>query len=86
MQIATVLTVIFNQSLNTGELPKDWLIANIIPVFKKGEHCNLANYRPISLTSICSKIIEHILYHSIIEHLNLHHILEDYTEHFAKHV
>jgi len=34
-ELAPVLTVIFNQSLNTGELPNDWLIANITPVFKK---------------------------------------------------
>ena len=73
-EIAPVLTVIFNQSLNTGELPKDWLTANITPVFKKGDRCNPTNYRPISLTPICSKIMEYILYHSIIEHLNLHHI------------
>jgi len=43
-EIAPVLTVIFNQSLNIGELPKDWLIANKTPIFKKGDHCNPANY------------------------------------------
>jgi len=44
----------------------------------EGDCCNPANYRPISLTAVCSKIMEHILYHSIIEHLNLHHILKDH--------
>ena len=74
-EMALVLTVIFTQSVNTGELPKDWLTANITPVFKKEDCCNPANYRPISLTFVCSKIMEHILYHAIIEHLNLHHNL-----------
>jgi len=66
------------QSLNTGEHLKDWLIANITPVFKKVDRCNPTNYHPISLTSVHSKIMEHILYHSIIENLNLHHILKDH--------
>ena len=67
--------VIFTQSLDTGVLPSDWLLANVCPVFKEGNRTNVANYQPISLTSICSKIMEHILYHSIMEHLNSHNIL-----------
>ena len=61
-EISPVLQVIFTQSLNTGTLPSDWLQANICPIFKKGNRtCNCAsNYRPISLTSTCSKVMEHI--------------------------
>ena len=76
-EIAPVLTVIFTQSLNLGNLPEDWLTANVTPIFKKGDRANPSNYRPISLTSICCKLLEHILYHSIMEHLTNYQILSD---------
>ena len=69
--------MIFTQSLNSGNLPEDWLTANVTPIFKKGDRANPTNYRPISLTSICCKLLEHILYHSITEHLLTYQILSD---------
>ena len=77
VEIAPILTVIFTQSLNSGNLPEDWLSANVTPIFKKGDRANPTNYRPISLTSICCKLLEHILYHSITEHLLTYQILSD---------
>ena len=74
-EITPILHVIFNQSLLTSSLPNDWLKANICPVYKKGNRSNVTNYRPISLTSICAKIMEHIIYHSIMDHLNQNNIL-----------
>ena len=59
--IAAPLTVIFRRSLETGELPNDWKLANITPVFKKGCKESVENYRPISLTSQVSKILESII-------------------------
>ena len=38
--------------MNTGTLPKDWVCANVIPVYKRGDKQAPSNYRPISLTSI----------------------------------
>ena len=65
LHIAPVLQVIYTQSYQTGILPSDWLTANIVPVYKKGDKSNPANYRPISLTSVCCKTMEHIICHSI---------------------
>ena len=62
-EIAPVLTVLFTQSYDSGKLPNDWLTANISPVFKKGDN-NPKNYRPISLTSLCCKLMEHIICHN----------------------
>ena len=76
-ELSPVLQIIFTQSLTTGVLPPDWLSANICPVYKKGSRSSPCNYRPISLTPICSKIMEHIIYHSIMNHLNLNNILID---------
>jgi len=60
-----------------GNLPEDWLTANVTPIFKKGDRANPSNYRPISVTSIRCKLLEHILYYSIMEHLTNHQILSD---------
>ena len=48
---------------------------NTSPIHKKGSHTEPSNYLPISLTSVCSKVMEHIIYHTIIEHLNSNNIL-----------
>ena len=55
-------------------LPKDWLTANIVPVYKKGDESTHVNYRPISLTSVCCKTMEHIICHSILDHFNTYNI------------
>ena len=49
-EIAQILQVIFNQSLTSGNLPDDWLTANIMPIFKKENRLSPLNNRPISLT------------------------------------
>ena len=53
---------LFTQSMLSEVLPNDRLSASIMPVFKKGGKGNPSNYRPISLTAICCKIMEHMEY------------------------
>ena len=74
-EIAPILTVIFTQSLQTGSLPKDWLKANVAPIFKKGNRHLAENYRPVSLTCVCCKVMEHIICRHMLNHLDLHQIL-----------
>jgi hypothetical protein len=50
--------------LDTGVLPKDWRDANISSIFKKGDKHLPENYRPVSLTSVTCKILEHLIWHS----------------------
>lgn len=73
--LAAPLTCIFQYSLETGELPADWLTANISSVFKKGDRNRAENYRPVSLTSVACKLMEHIICHHMREHLEKHDIL-----------
>ena len=73
--LAPTLEIIFNHSLNTGIVPSDWKMANITPLFKKGDRSQPNNYRPISLTSIVSKLFEHILSSNIRKHLESNNIL-----------
>ena len=50
------------KSMETGTLPCDWVTANIVPVYKKGDKCVTSNYHPISLTSVVVKIMGHIIH------------------------
>ena len=67
--ISTALEKIFTRSLAYGEIPNDWKIANVVPIFKKGKKEEPANYRPVSLTSVVGKIFERIMKREITEHL-----------------
>ncbi len=76
-ELAPALSLIFQKSLDTGELPDPWLRANITPLFKKGERTSAANYRPVSLTCICSKVLEHIIHSNIMAHFDHYSILTE---------
>ena len=60
--IAPYLCFTFQQSIDTGSVPADWKHANIIAVFKKGSRMEAHNYRPVSLTSVQCKLLEHIIF------------------------
>ena len=83
-ELAPLLSALFNQSINTGELPSDWTTANVSPVFKKGSRSNPCNYRPISLTSVLCKTLEHVIHRHIMFHLEQHDILTDNQHGFRK--
>ena len=59
--LAKPLTIIFNKSFKTGFIPKKWKLANVVPIFKKGEKSSVTNYRPISLTSLPMKVFEYCI-------------------------
>ena len=56
-----ILCYIFNLSLEQGIYPSALKVAKTIPIYKKGTHACLSNYRPISLLSIFSKIFESLM-------------------------
>ncbi|KAK4816287.1 hypothetical protein QYF61_014585 [Mycteria americana] len=57
------------QSWLTGEVPADWRLANVTPIFKKGRKEDLGNYRPVSLTSVLGKLMEQIILSAITWHV-----------------
>ncbi|PKU36535.1 rna-directed dna polymerase from mobile element jockey- hypothetical protein [Limosa lapponica baueri] len=67
--IAGLLSIIFERSWRTGEVPEDWRKANITPVFKKGKKEDPGNYRPVSLTSIPGKMMERLILGIILKHM-----------------
>ena len=69
-ELGQVFAHLFQQSFDTGEIPGS--LANICPLFHKGDRALTSNYRPVSLTCILCKLLEHIVYSSIMDHLEKH--------------
>jgi len=55
------LSTIHQQSWLTREVPVDWRLASVTPIYKKVQKKDLGNYRPVSLTSVLGKVTEIIL-------------------------
>ncbi len=84
-ELSPILAALFNQSLSTGELPSDWKQAHVAPIFKKGNQHDPANYRPVSLTCVVCKMLEHVICKHVLNHLEDHGILSKYQHGFRKH-
>ena len=84
LHTAPILTMIFKRSYETGIVPYIWKTANVCPVFKKGNRFEAINYRPVSLTCICCKIMEHIVTSHIMNHADKHNILYTMQHGFRK--
>ena len=82
--IAPYITSIFKKSYEEGSVPDDWTMAVITALFKKGDKSLPVNYRPVSLTSVTCKLMEHILFRLIMQHLNKYNILVDYQYGFRQ--
>ena len=83
-QISPALTLVFQVSINQGKVPEEWKSANITQLFKKGDRSAPVNYRPVSLTSVCSKVMEHIIHSHIIKHMDKPGLLADSQHGFRK--
>ena len=82
-QICIPLSVIFSRSLEEGQLPSDWKVANIVPIHKKGDKFVPTNYRPVSLTSVISKLFEGIIHYSMINHLYENKLITEHQHGFV---
>lgn len=60
-ELANPITILFNSSVEGGYVPKEWKLANVSPIFKKGSKSEANNYRPVSLTSVLCKILESLV-------------------------
>ena len=76
-EISPILALIYNESLARGDVPDEWGQANVSLVFKMSEKYDAAIYRPVSLTCICCKTLEHILVNNINKHLVIDSIRAD---------
>ena len=74
-EIAAPLSHIFNISLSSGVFPSKLKQCRVIPIFKSGDQLECDNYRPISLLSSISKILEKIVAGKLVHHLTSHDLL-----------
>ena len=82
--LVTPIYHLMRKSLDEGTVPDDWRTAYVSPIYKKGCRDQASNYRPVSLTSQISKVIESILRDVIVEHLERHTLIRDSQHGFRK--
>ena len=76
-EIIVPLEHVLNLSIINGQVPDKMKIAKVVPIYKKGDPLNIANYRPISLLSSISKILEKIIYDRTITFVRNCNLLSD---------
>ena len=73
--IAYPLALMFRSFIDLHALPSEWKLSHITPVFKKGSPIDPSNYRPISLTSCCCKVMESIIAQDLLNFLHMHKLI-----------
>ena len=74
-EVSPALTILFRKSFSSSIVPHDWRCANITPIFKKGRKSDPSNYRPVSLTSICGKLMESHIKKELEDYLKTNHLI-----------
>ena len=79
-----MLHFICQQSYSTGTLPANWRRAYVTGIYKKGTKSLLENYRPVSLTCISCKLMEHIVLSYVSKHLATYNIIVENQHRFQE--
>ena len=83
--LAPSLTHIFNESITSGNIPDDWKCAKVTPIFKgMGSPEQCCNYRPISVTSHVSKLMEKAVLYQLNEYVLSHDFITCHQSAFRK--
>ena len=83
-ELGAVFADRFQQSIDSGEILKEWSLANNCPLFKKSDRSLACNYRPVSLTCVPRKLLEQIVCSNTMTHLDEYKLLSDRQHAFRK--
>ena len=83
-ELCIPLTMIFENSIETAQLPDQWKVARVSAIFKKGNKKLASNYRPVSITSIVCRTFEKIIRDHIVSFLMEHGLLSNFQFGFMK--
>ena len=78
------LTYLVNLSLSTATFPSEWKTAKVTPVFKSGNKTDIENYRPTSILSVISKIMEREVHSQLYNYLEEGKLISDFQFGFRK--
>ena len=83
-QLCIPLTLIFQSSIQLNEIPKQWKLARVSAIHKKGNTTLAMNYRPVSITSIVCRVMETIIRDQITSFLVKNKLLSSFQFGFLK--
>jgi len=82
--IVPSLTKLFNLCLGKAKFPSMWKMANVLPLYKKGDASVFSNYRPVSLLSCVSKLLERIVFKNLYNYIRDNNILTPHQSGFQQ--
>jgi hypothetical protein len=84
LKYSRFMDMLFKLSYQSGSVPAPWKTGFVVPIFKKGDRSDPANYRPVSITSPCCKVLEHIIVDYMNSFLSLNNVITPSQHGFRK--
>ena len=82
--LCSPLARLFNLSFQFGIFPNSWKLANVVPIYKKNDRQLVSNYRPVSLLSTLSKVMERIVHSRLYDYCVENNLLTDKNSGFKR--